>query len=241
MRVLIIRPELQARQTAEKLAELGHDPVIFPLFHPTHDSALCLDALKSHYAALAVTSGEAIRCLEQLGPALEPFLDKPLFTVGKATARLAKRTGFTNVIAANGNGHDLAGVVAGYNAASANATMPILYLAGVKRAGIFERSLRDNDLDCVTAEIYDMERVPYTTEQLQLHLVKKPVDAVFFYSREHAKAFFELEVFRQSKEALRKTLFFCLSRNIADVVPEELKNSAVVSLNPDEDELIDLL
>jgi uroporphyrinogen-III synthase len=72
-------------------------------------------------------------------------------------------------------------------------------------------------------------------------LVNRPVDAAFFFSKENAKAFFNLDVFQQSKEALRKTLFFCLSRNIAEAVPEGLKESAVISSNPDEDELIDLL
>lgn len=240
MRVLIIRPELQAMRTAEKLADLGHDAVIFPLFQPLHDLALCLEALQSRHSALAITSAEAVRCLQKLGPMLKPYLAEPVFTVGKATARMAREAGFTNVMSAAGNGHDLAAMVAGHTAGSVAGT-PILYLAGAKRSGSFERTLRDNDIDCMTAEIYDMAPVPYTIEQQQAVLVNKPVDAAFFFSKENARAFFGLEVFRQSKEALRKTLFFCLSKNIAEAVPEEFENSAVVSLNPDEDELIDLL
>jgi uroporphyrinogen-III synthase len=240
MRVLIIRPELQARQTAGKLAALGHDAVIFPLFQPSHDLAHLLDALKSGYSALAVTSAEAVRCLQRLGPELQPYLDQTFFTVGKSTARLARETGFTNVITASGNGNDLAAVVAGFAAARMDGK-PILYLAGVRRSGLFEDTLASNDIDCVTAEIYDMEPVSYPLEQQQQLLVNRPVDAAFFFSRENAKAFFGLDVFHQSKEALRKTLFFCLSRNIAEAVPEALRNSAVISLNPDEDELIDLL
>jgi uroporphyrinogen-III synthase len=240
MRVLIIRPELQARQTAAKLAKLGHDPVVFPLFQPSHDLPHLVDALKSSYSALAITSAEAVRCLQALGPELQPYLARTLFTVGKSTARMAVDVGFTNVIAAAGNGHDLAGLVAGYAAGEMDGK-PILYLAGHRRTGIFEDTLRDNDVDCVTAEIYDMEPILYTLEQQQAKLVTRPVDAVFLFSRENAKAFFNLDVFQQSKEALRKTLFFCLSRAIAEAVPEALRNSAVVSLNPDEDELIDLL
>jgi len=240
MRVLIIRPELQARQTAAKLAALGHDPVIFPLFQPSHDLPHLIDALKSNYSALAITSAEAVRCLQALGAELQPYRSQTLFTVGRSTARMAVDLGFTHVVAAAGNGHDLAALVAGY-AAGGMGGKPILYLAGHKRSGIFEETLRDNDIDCVTAEIYDMEPIPYTLEEQQARLVNRPVDAVFFFSRENAKAFFNLDVFRQSKEALRKTLFFCLSRNIAEAVPEALKNSAVISLNPDEDELIDLL
>jgi uroporphyrinogen-III synthase len=240
MRVLIIRPELQAEQTAAKLAGLGHEPVVLPLFRPVHDAGLCLDALRSSHSALAITSAEAIRCLAGLGPALAPYLDMVVFTVGRQTARLARETGFRNVVAAAGNGHDLAAVVAGHTARAVHPA-PVLYLAGVRRSGIFEDTMRSYDIPCVTAEIYDMEPIHYSLEDQQRLLVTRKVDAAFFFSRENAKTFFDLDVFAQSKEALRKTLFFCLSRNIAEAVPEDFKNSAVVSLNPDEDELIDLL
>eukprot|EP01035_Chromulina_nebulosa_P026436 gene26436-34606_t len=152
-----------------------------------------------------------------------------VFTVGKSTARAAREAGFRNVVAASGNGHDLAAIVAGYMASSLKAR-PILYLAGARRTGVFERTLAGNDIACVTAEIYDMEPVHYTLEQQQTLLVNRAVDAAFFFSRENAKAFFSLDIFGQSNEALRKTLFFCLSRNIAEVIPDAFKDSAVKDL-----------
>jgi uroporphyrinogen-III synthase len=241
MRVLVIRPEVQAMRTAGKLAALGHEAVILPLLAPVHDVELAGDVLKSEHWGLAVSSAEAVRCLQQLGPALDGYLSTPIFTVGPATARAAQQAGFTNVNSAGGNGRDLAAMVAGYYAASGAPNSPLLYLAGVRRLGMFERTLADNGIAYATAEIYDMAEVAYPIEQQQALLVNAPVDAVFFFSRENARAFFDLEVFRVSKDALRKTLFFCLSRNIAEAVPEEFTNSAVISLNPDEDELIDLL
>lgn len=241
MRVLVIRPEVQAARTAGKLEALGHEADILPLLVPVHDLASAAEALKSSYSALAVTSAEAIRCLQRLGPVLEPYLDVPVFTVGKATAWAAKHAGFTNIHAAGGNGRELAGLVTDCFAASDNPTKPLLYLAAATRSGLFESTLADNGIDCVTTEIYHMAVIAFALEQQQALLVNKPVDAVFFFSKENAKAFFDLEVFRTSKDALRKTLFFCLSRNIAEAIPDEFSNSAVISLNPDEDELIDLL
>lgn len=240
MRVLIIRPEVQAKHTADKLTALGHDAVNFPLFRPIHDLPHLADALRSKYSALAITSAEAVRSLQALGPELKPYLGVTVFTVGKATARLAKEAGFSKVISAGGNGHDLAGIVAGFAAGHMEAK-PILYLAGQQRSGIFEDTLRDNDIDCVTAEVYEMEPIDYPMEKQQQLLVNRSVDAAFLFSRENARAFFELQIFRQSKESLRKTLFFCLSRAIAETIPEALRDSVVVSTNPDEDELIDLL
>lgn len=228
-------------KTAEKLAALGHDAVIMPLLAPVHDHGLALDALKSNYWALAATSAETIRCLQHLGPALTPYLNQPIFTVGRATAWAAHAAGFTNVYAAAGGGRELAALVAGNFAALNAPAKPVLYLAAAKRAGHFERTLAENDIECLTAEIYEMTKIDYSIERQQALLVNQPVDAVFLFSRENAKAFFSLEVFQVSKDSLRKTLFFCLSRNIAEAVPEEFANSIVVSLNPDEDELIDLL
>lgn len=241
MRVLVIRPEIQAIHTAGKLTALGHEAVIMPLLAPVHDLGLAEDALKSNYWALAVTSAETVRCLQRLGAALAPYLNRPIFTVGRATAWAAQEAGFTNVNAAAGNGRDLAALVAGAFAAANCPSLPLLYLAAARRSGLFESTLKDNGIDCVAAEIYDMAPLHYSIEQQQTLLIENKVDAVFFFSRENAKAFFFLDVFRVSMEALRKTLFFCLSRNIAEEVPGEFANSAVVSLNPDEDELIDLL
>lgn len=241
MRVLITRPESRAGGTVAKLEELGHEVVSFPLFSPVHDPVAARAGLAVPHAAIAVTSAEAVRGLEQLGPALAPHLATRVFAVGRATADAARAAGFTTVETSAGSGQDLGSVVVEHYAARGRPSLPLLYLAGEKRMGRFEKMLAENGLDCVVAETYRMEPIVYSLEEQQALLVEVKADAVFFYSREAARAFFDLDVFGQSREAIRKTLFLCLSRNIAEAVPEELQNSAVVSDNPDEDELIDLL
>lgn len=241
MRVLITRPESRAGKTAAKLKELGHEVARLPLFTPVHDRAAAEAAVATPHASIAVTSPEAMRGLAELGFALAPHLGTKVFAVGKATAHTARAAGFRNVEASIGGGPELASLVINYYAAAGHPSQPILYLAGEKRMGRFEKLLAENDLECVVAETYRMEPIPYSMEEQQAMLVDVKADAVFFFSREAANAFFALDVFRQSREAIRKTLFLCLSRNIAEAVPEELQNSAVVSDTPDEDELIDLL
>jgi uroporphyrinogen-III synthase len=241
MRVLITRPESRAGKTAAKLQELGHEVARLPLFTPVHDRAAAEAALAIPHAAIAVTSPEAVRGLAELGLALAPHLGTKVFAVGKATAHTARAAGFRNVEASIGGGPELASLVVGYYAAAGRPPRPVLYLAGEKRMGRFEKLLAENGIECVVAETYRMEPIAYSLEQQQAMLVEAKADAVFFFSREAAHAFFALDIFRQSREAIRKTLFLCLSRNIAEAVPEELQNSAVVSDNPDEDELIDLL
>jgi uroporphyrinogen-III synthase len=240
MRVLITRPESRAGKTAAKLIELGHEVERLPLFAPMHDRAAVEAALATPHSAIAVTSAEAVRGMADLGAALAPHLATPVFAVGKATAHAARAAGFLDVDASIGGGVELASLVlARYG--MGRPALPILYLAGERRMGRFETILAENFIDCAIAETYRMEPIAYSMEEQQALLVNRKADAVFLFSSEAANAFFDLEVFRQSHDAIRKTLFLCLSRNIADAVPEELKNSAVVSLTPDEDELIDLL
>ena len=241
MRVLVTRPERRAGGTTAKLEELGHDVVSFPLFAPVPDRGAAESALATSHAAIAVTSAEAIRGLVDLGPALAPHLATKVFAVGKATARAAREAGFGDVVVSGGGGLELGSLVADHFATAGQPDLPVLYLAGEKRMGRFEKVLSENGIDCVVAETYTMEAVAYSIEEQQALLVDEKADAVMFYSREAASTFFDLDVFKASHEAIRKTLFLCLSRNIAEAVPEELANSAVMSDNPDEDELIDLL
>jgi uroporphyrinogen-III synthase len=241
MRVLITRPESRAGGTVAKLEELGHEVVGFPLFAPVHDRAAAEAALATPHAAIAVTSAEAMRGLADLGPSLAPHLGTTVFAVGKATALAAREAGFGDVLVASGSGFELGNLVVDHYAGTGKPLLPLLYLAGEKRMGRFEKILAENGIDCVIAETYGMAPVRYSMEEQQAMLVTEKADAVMFYSRETANAFFELEIFGTTRDVIRKTLFLCLSRNIAEAVPEELQNSAVVSDSPDEDELIDLL
>jgi uroporphyrinogen-III synthase len=241
MRVLVTRPENRSGGTAAKLEALGHEAVPMPLFEPVHDRAAAEAALALPHAGIAVTSAEAIRAIEALGATLDPHLGTRLFAVGKATAQAAREAGFTDIAASTGGGAELGRLVADHYAAHAAPLLPVLYLAGEKRMGRFEKILTENGLACVVAETYRMEPVAYSLEEQQALLVDRKADAVMLYSREAADAFFDLVVFRDSRDAIARTLFLCLSRNIAEAVPEELQTSVVVSENPDEDELIDLL
>ncbi|WP_170976532.1 uroporphyrinogen-III synthase [Rhizobium sp. FKL33] len=224
--------------TAEKIAALGHEAVVFPLFEPFHDLAAARDALSAPHNVLAVTSAEALRCFGKLGAEIERHIDTPLFAVGKTTARHARDLGFKMVVATQGGGAVLAAEIAGRYATQGAS---VLYLSAINRSPDFEATLQEHGFACRTAEVYGMDAIDYSLADQQKMLVNHPVDAAFIFSKDNARAFFELEVFRQSRESLKKTLFFCLSRNIAAAVPEEFAGSVVTSLSPDEDELIDLL
>ena len=97
-RVLILRPEPGASESAERARALGLDPVVAPLFtirpvpwQPPEDG----------FDAVLLTSGNAAR---HGGPALGPLLALPCHAVGEATAEAARQAAFSEVIAGPSDG-----------------------------------------------------------------------------------------------------------------------------------------
>ncbi len=99
--ILVTRPEPGGAETAQRLAALGHRPVLAP--------ALVLTARRFDLPpaqALLLTSRAAARAL----PAPVPNL--PILAVGAATAEAARHAGWDDVTAAAGTAADLAELAA---------------------------------------------------------------------------------------------------------------------------------
>ncbi|MDW9685814.1 uroporphyrinogen-III synthase [Sinorhizobium meliloti] len=235
MRVLVTRPRPAAERTAARLSAMGHEAVILPLMQAQHLAGAARAALSEPHQAIAVSSGEAVRVLGALGPALEPHVATPLFAVGEATARAAGDLGFTDVRIGPGTGEGLAETVA--------ALLPpgetLVYLAGSPRTDGFERALHQRRIEHRTAECYRMAPVHYPAETLPGLLRAGPFDAVMLYSRESA---------RRLDAALRESglepadlasRFLCLSWPIRETLPDGLPCG--VAAVPDEENLLRLL
>lgn len=104
MRVWITRARPGAEATAARLTALGFTPLIAPLLEVR---ALPADIDLTGIDALVFTSINAVAAFTALGPAL----DRPVFTVGDATARAAREAGFVSVRSADGDLTALAGLI----------------------------------------------------------------------------------------------------------------------------------
>ena len=106
MRVLVVRPEADARRTAARLAARGHEAIVAPVLRI---EATGEPAPESPFDAVAVTSMNAV-------PALASIRDRiagaPLFAVGRRTADAMAAAGLPGVQVAQGDGASLAGLVA---------------------------------------------------------------------------------------------------------------------------------
>jgi len=101
MRLLVTRPEPDASRQAEKLRELGHEPILAPLMTIETISGVPLHLDQAQ--ALIVTSRNALRAIAAR-PELNEARDFPLYAVGEATAREAAELGFPTIVAGPGTG-----------------------------------------------------------------------------------------------------------------------------------------
>jgi uroporphyrinogen-III synthase len=236
MRVLVTRPPQPGARTAERLAAMGHAPLMLPLFEPMHDGEKALAGLAETDGPIAVTSAEAIRAMtEQPTAGRAPYLNRPLFAVGDATAEQAKTAGFDNVIASTGNGADLADLMAD------GTRTPVLYLAGSPRAKTFESRARKIGLAVIIVECYRMQRLHVPVEILRNLFADQAPDSILFYSRQTAQGFFALHEIATNLDALIGIRLLCLSNAVADAVPPELQGHVTIAATPDEDSLLSLL
>lgn len=89
MKLLILRPEPGASETAARALELGLDPVVAPLFEIRGVDSGPLDA--AEYDAVLMTSANGAR---HAPPGVTGL---PCFAVGERTAAAARRAGFSDI------------------------------------------------------------------------------------------------------------------------------------------------
>lgn len=88
-RVLVLRPEPGASETAARAREAGLDPVIVPLFKV---EAIAWKALEAgSFDAVLLTSANAVRCA---GEAIRALRGLKAYAVGESTAEAARGAGF---------------------------------------------------------------------------------------------------------------------------------------------------
>ena len=90
MRILVTRPEPDASLTAERLRAMGYEVLVAPMLE-TVFSTEPLDDVSN--ADLVVTSRNGVRALAKLASS-EVLEATTLYTVGDATAELARDVGF---------------------------------------------------------------------------------------------------------------------------------------------------
>lgn len=241
MRVLVTRPEPGASSTAGRLRALGYETVLMPMTRIV-DMAADMNGV-ANAAAFAVTSASAVRSWQSRGIGSDLF-QRPLYAVGARTAAVARDSGFKSVTVGDGDGSHLARLVED-DVRSGRLRLtdeaPLAYLCGKVRHGGFEVRLRELDVPLKTVEIYDIEEISYPTDFILNALSAGEKSAVLLYSRVAADCFFQLCNSQTIVNQLKDISFFCMSENVLEAVPENLRSHARISPAPDEESLLSLL
>lgn len=241
MRVLVTRPEPAATRTAERLRQLGHDPVVMPLSVARRFPAKASEALASNIAGIVVTSAEAIRTLAEIESATRPWTRLPLFAVGEATATAARDLGFEAIAVAEGDGASLARLITERREVWHGVDVPLLYLAGTPRSPTLETTLRDSDVPFRTCECYRMEFAD-PSRKTQVEALTDPVpDVVLHYSTESLRRFLNLSLIGETPDLLMRIIPVCMSLKVAEHLPAAARDSARIAWQPNEDALLSLL
>lgn len=240
MRVVVTRPATSAEGSAARLRTLGHEPVLLPLTLAVHEAVDWNDILCAEPAALAATSAEAIRALSAAAPIPESLLSIPLFSVGPATSNAARQAGFTAILESQGSGRELA-IRIEQECPPTSIDNPLVYLAGTPRASGLEAGLAEHGIAFRTVDVYRMEDIAYDPATVRRALFDPPADVVLLYSRANAQRLLALPLDPDDREGLQSLRFACLSPNIAEALPDTLRERVAIATNPDEDTLFRLL
>lgn len=231
MRLLITRPQPDASISADRLRQLGHEVLISSVLNVTFSN----NPLTWHQdMGLVVTSRNGIRALSTLSTD-EMRTKATLFTVGDATAALAKEAEFKNIISASGDVDGLVSLIADKKPAST------LYICGRDRKSELDAKLQKRGIPVDIAERYHADFATSLTKETINAFEKQTLDGVLHYSARSAEAFSLLMKQKIVSYSTKQITHFCLAKAISSVLDRNMGIHAVVAERPNEQSLCDAI
>ncbi len=231
MRVLVLRPDDGARRTIARLNELGHEAISSPVLETAATNEA---APAGPFDGLVATSAQAFRQME--APALQPFMQIPLFCVGARTAAAAREAGFRDIRIEARDAAQLAGAIA-----QAPPLKRLLYLAGRDRKPGLEKALQDCGVQIAPWVIYEARAVASLGDEALDALRNGRVDAAFHFSRRSASIFYNLISAADLANEARALLHVCISTDAAEGLRGLSPPHVRVADAPDEARMIERL
>ncbi len=185
MRVLVTRPEEDARCLVAALEARGHRALVEPMVSiapaPGVEPPLDLEGVQ----ALVFTSANGVRAFARLCAARA----LPAFTVGAASAAVARAAGFAQVECAEGDVDDLARLIVARLDAKAGA---LYQAAGRHLAGDLKGALEGAGFTLRRQVLYEARPVTALSTGLREDLARGRLDAASFFSPRTAATFVRL-------------------------------------------------
>jgi uroporphyrinogen-III synthase len=233
VRLLVTRPQPDAERTAAALRAAGHQVECAALLRI--ESVPAAELGPGPWSALVLTSGNALRVLEQ-HPRRAELLTLPVFAVGRRTAAAARAAGFPAVTAAGGNVQELVQHLRATPAGPA----PLLYLTGEDRSGDLAADLAADGRMVCTVVVYRAVKLDKFPPALASALAAGAIDGVLHFSRRSAQAFLDCAAAAMLDRALAIT-HFCVSQQVAEPLLAAGAQRVRIAARPEEAELIELI
>jgi uroporphyrinogen-III synthase len=232
--VLVTRPAPDNAATAEALRARGYEVVLSPvlLFEPMpfrSDS-------EAGYDGVVVTSANALRAIAD-HPSLPAWRKLRLFAVGEATAEVARRIGFTNILVAAGDGASLRDLVA----AKLKKRGTLCYFAGEVLSRDLAGELEARGFTVVTHTVYRMVPLLQLAADVVAAFNAYRIETVVHFSRRSARAFFEATRGSGVEISALALPHCCISDAVAAVAREAGAARIVTAQAPDERSTLDAL
>jgi uroporphyrinogen-III synthase len=227
MRLLITRPEADARDLADRLRALGHDPLAAPMLDIAFADGPDLDA--SGFDGVLATSANGVRALARRSAER----GVPVFAVGDATARTARSLGFETVRSAAGDVDTLADLVE----RTVGAPARFLHVAGTAVAGDLAGRLGAAGHTVERVVLYDARLRDRLDAETRAALDAGTVDGVLIFSPRTAKAFAAAVQSGPGADAAAGCVLFALSDAVAAAADLPWRR-IVVAPSPDSEALI---
>ncbi|MEP3199646.1 MAG: uroporphyrinogen-III synthase [Lentilitoribacter sp.] len=236
--VLILRSEPAASETARKIQELGHQPVLLPLKECICQTDIHLPK-PGETSGFVFTSANALRCLNSTVNFDQALLSLPAYCVGAKTSEIAKEMGFCDVTCGEGGGKSLAkDIIRDQDSGKirSNTHAPLHYFTLEKRTPDLELSLNQTNIHLKPIISYEM--VDQISDQsLQKTLENSHIDIVLFYAKSAVRRFFAIEDELQHN-LFTNMQFGCLSKEIAGAIPKHFARQTVIAEKPNETHLL---
>lgn len=232
MRYLVTRPEEDAEPLAEALRALGHDALIDSMLRITAFDDVQLDT--DGVQALLFSSANGVRAFSDIS------LNRrvPVYTVGEASAAIARDMGFRKVHAAGGDVAALAQLVAG-------ALKPedgiLMHVSGTVVARELKDLLQKDGFNVFRVRLYESEPVTRLSDPTIAHISKGELEGVLFYSPRTAQIFTDLIIENRLTEACRNIRALCLSEAVAEVADKMPWRTIKVAEAPSQSAMLALL
>ena len=225
MRLAVTRPWEDAQPLKAKLERLGHEVIASPVLEivPRHG----VDIPPERYQSIALTSANAMRWLAD-SPFLERLRHVPVQAVGPQSAAAARQTGFAAITEAGGDGVGLARHIIAHARPDAG---PILYLSGLDTASDFSGHLERAGFAVTRVIVYEARPATRLAQEAAR------AEGVLLYSPRSARLWLDLAA--KAGVAADVMMYFCLSPNIAAILPDGFARR--VAARPEEAALLEII